>query len=278
MTIDSWIFHSYGLSSKLFRISEMLRKSDSKNIAAVILAAGKGERMTSDLPKVLHKVGRHPMIEYVVKTVERLNIKKAILVVGHKGQMVKDFLKPYHVEFVWQKELLGTGHALLQTRSLLADFEGIILVLCGDVPFLRTRTIKELIRTHRQTKASATVLTALLEEPEGYGRVIRGTDDSVEKIVEDKDATPEEKMEKEINTGTFCFDSRLIFSALDRVEKENVQGEYYLTDVVKVLREGHRKVAAFQAKNFQETMGINSLEQLNQMEQLLANGKIEANV
>ena len=151
-------------------------------------------------------------------------------------------------------------------------------MLCGDVPFLRAQTIKELILNHRQTKASASVLTALLEDPKGYGRVIRAMDDSVEKIVEDKDATPEERMEKEINTGTFCFDSGLIFSALDQVKKENKQGEYYLTDVVKILRNSSRRISAFQAQNPQETMGINSVEQLHQMEKLLANGEIKADV
>jgi bifunctional UDP-N-acetylglucosamine pyrophosphorylase/glucosamine-1-phosphate N-acetyltransferase len=256
----------------------MVKKNDFGNIAAVILAAGKGERMKSDLPKVLHKVGGRPMIEYVVKTVKNLNIKKIVVVVGHMGQMVTDFLKPYEVECVWQKELLGTGHALLQTKSVLSNFKGTMLVLCGDVPFLSKQTLKELILTYKQTGSSATVLTALLEDPQGYGRIIRSEDGFVEKIVEDKDATPVERMEKEINTGTFCFDSRLIFPALNQVEKENQQGEYYLTDVVKVLRKNNHRVSAFRAKNPKETMGINSLKQLQQMEKLLANGKIKANV
>ena len=256
----------------------MTDKNEITNIAAVILAAGKGKRMKSDLPKVLHQVGGRPIIEYVVKTAKSLKPDRIIVVVGHRGQMVKDFLKPYQVDIAWQKELLGTGHALVQTRSLLSDFHGTLLVLCGDVPFLRSETISKLIQTHRKAQASATVLTALLEDPEGYGRIIRGADGSVEKIVEHKDATPGERMEKEINTGTFCFDSRFIFPALDQVEKENEQGEYYLTDVVKILRKGNHKIAAFQAKNPQETMGINSFEQLRQMEALLANGQIELNV
>jgi bifunctional UDP-N-acetylglucosamine pyrophosphorylase/glucosamine-1-phosphate N-acetyltransferase len=256
----------------------MLKANDNVNVAAVILAAGKGKRMKSGLPKVLHRVGGHPLIQYVVKTVQSLNIRRIIVVVGHKGQMVTDFLRPYQVELVWQNELLGTGHALLQSRTQLSDFEGTILVLCGDVPFLGVQTVKELIHTHQETKASATVLTALLEDPKGYGRVIRGMDGSVEKIVEDKDATPGERMEQEINTGTFCFDSRLIFSALDQVKKENEQGEYYLTDVVKIFRRSNRRVSAFQAKNPQETMGINSLKQLRQMEKLLANGRIKVDV
>lgn len=253
-------------------------KNENLSIAAVILAAGEGKRMKSDLPKVLHQVGGRPIIEYVVKTAKTLKPNRIIVVIGHQGQMVQDFLKPYRVDIVWQKELLGTGHALVQTKSLLSDFQGILLVLCGDVPFLRPETIRELIQTHRKTQACATVLTALLEDPEGYGRVIRAEDGSVEKIVEHKDATPRERVEKEINTGTFCFDSRFIFPVLAQVEKENEQGEYYLTDVVKILRKGNHKISAFQARNPRETMGINSFEQLRQMEALWANGQIELNV
>jgi bifunctional UDP-N-acetylglucosamine pyrophosphorylase/glucosamine-1-phosphate N-acetyltransferase len=255
----------------------MLTKNNN-DIAAVILAAGKGKRMKSDIPKVLHTLGGRPIIEYVIKTVNSLDIKKVVVVVGHKGEMVVDYLKPYQVDLVWQKELLGTGHALLQTSGVLSDFAGILLVLCGDVPFLRPQTLREFIQTYYQTKASATVLTAVLEVPKGYGRVIRGSDDFVEKIVEHKDATPEERKEKEINTGTFCFDSRLIFPALDQVKRENKQGEYYLTDVVKILRKNNHKVSAFQAPEYRETMGINSLKQLQQMERLLANGEIKLDV
>jgi len=256
----------------------MLTKNENLAMAAVILAAGKGKRMKSDIPKVLHKVGGRPIIEYVVKTAKSLKVQKVIVVIGHKGQMVKDFLKPYQLEFAWQKRLLGTGHALLQTKDFLSDFQGTLLVLSGDVPFLRPETVSGLIHTHRKTQASATVLTALLEDAEGYGRVIRGKDGGVEKIVEQKDATPAQRKKKEINTGTFCFDSKLIFPALNQVEKENEQGEYYLTDVVKILRKEGYKVSAFQAKNPQETMGINSLEQLRQMDKLLANGQIEVSV
>jgi bifunctional UDP-N-acetylglucosamine pyrophosphorylase/glucosamine-1-phosphate N-acetyltransferase len=146
------------------------------------------------------------------------------------------------------------------------------------VPFLRPQTLREFIQTYHQTKASATVLTAVLEVPKGYGRVIRGPDGFVEKIVEHEDATPEERKEKEINTGTFCFDSRLIFPALDQVKRENKQGEYYLTDVVKILRKKNHKVSAFKASEYRETMGINSLKQLRQMERLLANGEIKVDV
>lgn len=256
----------------------MIVKNDNTDIAAVILAAGKGKRMKSDIPKVLHTLGGRPIIDYVIKTAKSLDIKKIVVVIGHKGEMVEDYLKSYKVDLVWQKELLGTGHALLQTRGVLSDFAGILLVLCGDVPFLRPQTLKEFIQTYHRTKASATVLTAILEDPKGYGRVIRSLDDFVEKIVEHEDATPEEKKKKEINTGTFCFDSRLIFSALDQVKRENKQGEYYLTDVVKILRKNNHKVSAFKAPEYRETMGINSLKQLQQMERLLANGEIKVDV
>jgi bifunctional UDP-N-acetylglucosamine pyrophosphorylase/glucosamine-1-phosphate N-acetyltransferase len=242
---------------------------DYKPVVAVILAAGKGKRMKSDLPKVLHKLGGRPMVEYVIQTAKEVGVEKIILVVGHKWEKTQKLLKHLPVEFVIQDEQLGTGHAVMQTKDRLSDFDGDILVLCGDVPLLKSSTVKKLLEEHKTKKAKATVLTAIIEDPSGYGRIIRNKDGMVEKIVEDKDATVDEKKVKEINTGTFCFDSKSLFSVLGKITTDNKQGEYYLTDVLDLLRKENLPIWAVVAANSQETLGINSQEELEKMEQIL---------
>ena len=176
-----------------------IKMKNSKPIVAVILAAGEGKRMKSDLPKVLHKLGGKPMGEYVVETAKNVGAEKIILVIGYKWELTQNSLKYLSdgsfgkVEFVIQKEQLGTGHAVLQTRDHLSDFDGDILILCGDVPLLSSNTVKRLLEEHRTKKAKATVLTARLEDPSGYGRIIRNKEGMVERIVEDKDASADEK-------------------------------------------------------------------------------------
>jgi bifunctional UDP-N-acetylglucosamine pyrophosphorylase/glucosamine-1-phosphate N-acetyltransferase len=247
----------------------MIKTKDSKPIVAVILAAGKGKRMKSDLPKVLHKLGGKPMVEYVVETANKVGVERIILVVGHKREKTQDILKHLPVEFVIQEEQLGTGHALLQAKDYLANFDGDILVLCGDVPLLKTNTVKRLLAGHRTKKAKATVLTAIVEDPSGYGRIIRNKNGMVQKIVEDKDASADEKNVKEINTGTFCFDCKSLFSVLDKITPDNKQKEYYLTDALKLLKEKNLPIWAVVAPNPLETLGINSQEELEKMEEIL---------
>lgn len=256
-----------------FKNEKMLERDYFKNTCAVVLAAGKGKRMKSNIPKVLHKIGGRPIVDYLVSTLENLKIPKIILVVGYKKKMVFDLFKQREFEFVEQKKLLGTGHAVLQTEDILADFRGEILVLCGDVPFLSGYTIKRLIQTHRKTKAKATVLTAILDKPKGYGRIVRRKDGSLEKIVEEKDASEKEKKIKEINTGSFCFNSKFLFPALEKVKKDNQQGEYYLTDAIEILRSQNHRISAVVAKDPKEIMGVNSIQQLKLLEKLLANKK-----
>lgn len=242
---------------------------DKRPIVAVILAAGKGKRMKSDLPKVLHKLGGKPMVEYVVETAKKVGVERIILVVGHKREKAQKLLKHLDVEFVIQEEPLGTGHALLQTKGLLSNFDGDILVLCGDMPLLKSSTVEKLLKEHRTKKAVATVLTAMVEEPSGYGRIIRNKDGMVQKIVEDKDASADEKKVKEINTGTFCFDSHSLFSVLDEISPDNKQREYYLTDALELLRKQNLPIWAVIAPNPQEGLGINSQEELERMEEIL---------
>ncbi len=242
------------------------------------MAAGEGKRMKSNLPKVLHKLGGKPMVEYVVQTAKNVGVEKTILVIGYKWEITQNSLLYLSdgafgkVEFVIQKEQLGTGHAVLQAKDHLSNFDGDILVLCGDVPLLSSNTVKRLLEEHRTKKAKATVLTARLEDPSGYGRIIRNKEGMVERIVEDKDASADEKKVNEINTGTFCFDSKSLFSVLDKVSTGNQQGEYYLTDVLELLRKKNLPIWAVVATNSKETLGINSQEELEKMEKILLAG------
>ena len=225
--------------------------------------------MKSDLPKVLHSLGGRPMVEYVIDTARQVGAQRIILVVGHQWEEAKNSLKHLNVEFVVQKEQLGTGHAVLQAKKLLCDFEGNVLILCGDVPLLKAHTLRRLMEEHKERKAVATVLTAMFENPTGYGRVIRGADGLVRKIVEERDAAADEKKVREINTGTFCFVTASLFSVLGDVTNDNEQGEYYLTDTVKLLLDQKRPVWAVVAEDPSETVGINSAEQLQKAEEIL---------
>ena len=225
--------------------------------------------MKSDLPKVLHQLGGKPMVEYVVNTAREVGAERILLVIGHKWEQAREVLKHLPVEFVVQKEQLGTGHAVLQTEKLLSDFDGDVVVLSGDVPLLRADTLKKLLGEHRKRKASATVLTAIPDDPAVYGRVIRDETGLVQEIVEEKDATADQKRIREINTGTFCFDRVSLFSALGKLTNDNEQGEYYLTDTLKLMREGKLSVWGVVVADPRETLGINSEKELKEMERLL---------
>lgn len=243
------------------------------NIVAVVLAAGKGKRMKSDLPKVLHPLLGRPLIEYLVDTLISLSIKRIVIVVGHRADLVQQALAAYHgrVEFVLQERQLGTGHAVMMAEKALAGFTGDILVLNGDVPFLSAATIERLVALHRREKAAATVLSAIPPDPTGYGRIVRiAGGNQVDRIVEHKDAGPEELNIGEINSGTFCFDSGLLFSALHDVKDDNSQKEYYITDVMAILRRQGRKAAAYLTENPDEALGVNSADQLADLERRFA--------
>lgn len=238
------------------------------NRFAVILAAGLGTRMKSKFYKVLHPVCGKPMVEHIVDNIAQLQVSKTVTVVGHGAELVKAQLEN-RSEFVIQEKQLGTAHAVMQARELLDGKEGTTLVICGDTPLISTDTLEALFEAHKQQQAKATVLTAYTEEPTGYGRVIRNQAGQVEKIVEHKDANEEEKNVKEINTGMYCFDNLALFQALAEVSNDNSQGEYYLTDVIEILKAKNEIVSAFQTNDFSETMGINDRLALSQAEKIM---------
>ncbi len=223
---------------------------------AVILAAGQGTRMKSKLYKVLHPICGKPMVDHVLTQIEKDDMDKIVTVIGHGAQEVKKVLGE-RTDYAVQVEQLGTAHAVLQTESLLGDKDGMTLIACGDTPLFTAETFSELFSYHRSKGAVATVLTAFTQKPFGYGRIIRNDLGIVERIVEQKDATKEEAAVQEINTGVYCFNNRELFKALHKINNNNAQGEYYLTDVMEVLQKEGKVVAAYQMNDFAESMGVN---------------------
>lgn len=240
------------------------------NRFAVILAAGKGTRMKSKLYKVLHPVCGKPMVQHVVDQVSQLGLQKLVTVVGHGAEMVQEQLGNVS-EFALQAEQLGTAHAVDQAASVLANEEGTTLVICGDTPLITAETMEALLQQHKEAGAMATVLTAYIEEPAGYGRIVRNENGHVEKIVEHKDANEKELAIKEINTGTYCFDNKALFASLSKVSNDNVQGEYYLPDVIEILKNEGHIVSAYQTEHFDETLGVNDRVALSQAEIIMKN-------
>jgi bifunctional UDP-N-acetylglucosamine pyrophosphorylase/glucosamine-1-phosphate N-acetyltransferase len=217
--------------------------------------------MKSSKHKVLHELCGKPMIRYILDSLETMGIKQKLVVIGHLGETLQQSLTD-EVTFVRQEQQLGTAHAVMQTEPFLADKKGVTLVLNGDHPLFTEETLQSLVDIHQQTNAAATVLTANLADPTGYGRVIRQDGGSVSRIVEHKDATAEERAVHEINTGTYCFDNEKLFAALKNVTNDNAQGEYYLPDVVSILQEQGETISAAMMEDEQEAMGVNDRVQL----------------
>jgi len=239
----------------------------------VVLAAGKGTRMKSALPKVLHQVSGKPMLEHVLAAAKSAGAIKNIVIIGFGAESVAQTIGP-QAEYVVQTEQLGTGHAVLQTRDMLGNMDGTVMVLCGDTPLLRPESLIRLFEEHRQIGAAATVLTAEMPDPTGYGRVIRDAEGQVAKIVEHKDANPVERGVREVNTGIYCFECAKLFSALAEITCDNAQGEYYLTDVISILANKGAKVWAVTVGDHLETLGINSRLQLAEAEKILRRRKL----
>jgi bifunctional UDP-N-acetylglucosamine pyrophosphorylase/glucosamine-1-phosphate N-acetyltransferase len=217
------------------------------------------------------------MVTYVIQAARCVNPDRIILVVGHQRERVMEVLRGEGVEFAIQEEQLGTAHALMQTSSTLVNFHGEVLVLSGDTPLLTGQTISQLLERHRTSHAAATVLTAILDAPFGYGRILRSAEDMLDAIVEEKDATPQQRAVKEVNTGTYCFQAPLIFSILEQIGKDNRQGEFYLTDAITILRSGGLPVATAMAEDSREVLGVNSMEQLLEVEGIVASRQTSKN-
>lgn len=222
----------------------------------IIMAAGKGTRMKSKLYKVLHPVCGKAMVDHVLTQVEKIHPDEIVTVVGSGAEKVEALLGD-RSEFAVQKEQLGTGHAVLQAEKLLGGKKGTTLIASGDTPLLTAETFEKLMAYHRDKGAKATILTAKAPNPFGYGRVIRNDLGTVQKIVEQKDATHEETLVDEVNTGIYCFDNQALFEALHKVTNDNAQGEYYLTDVIEILKNQGEVVAAYKMADFDESMGVN---------------------
>ena len=244
-------------------------------ICALILAAGMGTRMKSSLPKVLHTVNGISMIEQVIRLCREAGCSDVAAITGFQGALVRETVGD-RISYVEQKEQLGTGHAVMQAADYLKKHAGYVLVICGDTPLLRAETIRRLIDECREAKAAAAVLTAVMDNPFGYGRVLRDGAGHMTRIVEQKDGTPDELAVREINTGTYCFEISSLLAALPKLNCQNAQGEYYLTDVFEILIQSGQIVLPIVAPDADETMGVNSRAQLAAASAILRRRKAEA--
>ena len=229
-------------------------------VAVAILAAGRGTRMKSDLPKVLHLVAGRSLVERVLDSCSLLDLDRQIVIIGYQGEKIRQALSHRQgVEFVEQKEQLGTGHAVQQVTSSLKGYDGDLLVLNGDAPLLRPETLQKLVKTHQKNENDATLLTANLPNPQGYGRVFCDADNLVSRIIEDRDCNVAQKQNRRVNAGIYCFNWQKLAGALPKLSTNNDQAEYYLTEVVDYLD----RVMAFDAEDYRETNGINDRQQLS---------------
>jgi len=239
-------------------------------VVALVLAAGQGTRMKSDKAKVLHEMSGRTLLGHVLATLDRLGVGRVLVVVGHQRERVMEAFRESGAEWVIQAEQRGTGHAVLMAGPALEEFEGTLLVVCGDTPLLRAGTLDALLRGHEVSGAAVTVLSMRLPDPTGYGRMIRGEGDSLEGIVEHRDATAEQRAIDEVNSGIYAFHYPSLVRVLGGLTANNSQGEYYLTDAVGLLRQGGGKAAVVCADDYRELLGVNTVEQLDEAARIYA--------
>ncbi|NKF08046.1 bifunctional UDP-N-acetylglucosamine diphosphorylase/glucosamine-1-phosphate N-acetyltransferase GlmU [Clostridium gasigenes] len=236
---------------------------------ALILAAGQGKRIKSDLPKVLHKVSGKEMVNHVIDTMRKVDIEDINVIIGKGSELVKEKTSSRNVTYSLQEEQLGTGHAVKCAVDFLKDKKGTVGIFCGDAPLIKNETVKKLLNEHIEKGNSATLLTSILKDATGYGRVIRENDE-VLKIVEHKDCNEDELKAKEMNAAMYCFDIEELLECLNKITNNNEQGEYYLTDVIGILKNNGKKVGAV-VTDYEETIGVNSRVQLAEAEEILRN-------
>ena len=237
----------------------MQKDRDLESIATVILAAGKGTRMKSDLVKVLHPILGLPMLSYPIELSSKgIKSEKTIVVVGYQADKIKERFKDPQIQFAVQKEQQGTGHAVLQAIPFLKTFTGTVLILCGDVPLVKADTLHSSIEAFWKSDSILSVLTTVVEDPFGYGRIVRSSEGWIKKIVEEKDSTKEEKSIREINTGIYCVKASFLIDGLSKIEKNNAQGEYYLTELVEIAEKKGLRCSAYIVADPVEVMGINT--------------------
>jgi len=245
----------------------------AEKFCALILAAGKGTRMKSDLAKVLHILEGKLLLHYSIEAARRAGAEKIVVIIGHQAQKIREEFHNSGCIFVEQKPQLGTGHAVLQAKDVLASYQGLTVILCGDVPLLKPKTIKSLVESHVTAGVAVTVLTTIPAEPQGYGRIVKRDDGSILKIVEEREATDAEKKIGEINTGIYCVNTAFLFSALTKIDNNNSQKEYYLTDIVEVACRESEIVRPHMVFDYIEVMGINTPEELFRARQYLQNNR-----
>ena len=251
--------------------------TQTKPLNVLVMAAGLGTRMKSKRAKVLHELAGRPLIAHVVRTAQTLDPKTILVIVGHQAEEVEQAVLAEIGElasFAIQAKQRGTGNAVESARRQLEDSGSLVLLLSGDVPMIRAETLRKLIDHHRETDAACTILGVRLENPTGYGRIIRDEQGRFEKIVEQKDASEEERQVREINSGIYCFESNDLFEALKRVEPKNQQGEYYLTDVAEILNSSKRTVEVFTHTDPREVSGVNTRAELAEFENLMRRNAI----
>jgi len=241
-----------------------MRVNMSEKIA-IILAAGISSRMNTKMPKVLHEVCGRPMLAYVIDACRQAGVQQLYIIVGYgKEQVINYFKDDKNITWVEQKEQKGTGHAVLCCKPYLENFTGDTLILCGDGPLIRDETLKTLIEKHQREFSAATLATAILSDPTGYGRIFRDSYGNIQGIIEDADCTPEQKAIKEVNPSYYCFKNKVLFEALNKIKPNNVKNEYYLTDALRLIIEAGYKVVAVTAVAAQDAMGVNSRQQLSE--------------
>lgn len=238
-----------------------------EKLKAVILAAGKGTRMKSDLPKVVHTVNHKPMVEYAIEAAKGAGADEVCLVVGYQSEVVRESVTS-KVSYAMQTQQLGTGHAVKCAKDFIGT-DGETLILFGDTPLITGKTLNQLVEFHRQHKNKVTVLSAIVEDPTGYGRIIRTEDGRFLKSVEHKDANETELLSKEVNSGMYVFDSKELSEALDELTTNNAQGEYYLPDTLTIIKKKGYQVDAYILENAVEMTGVNDQEQLKEVERIV---------